>query len=132
MKKFKLIKEYPESATLDSIFIPKKGYSSKYFTESKGKKIEISIFVLENYPEYFQKLEDDIELEYDLSYDDLINGNYYTTEYPNQGKYTFKQGYNIWYIHKYSHISYSDGDFRPSNGFDFFRKATEEEIKPLL
>lgn len=69
-----------------------------------------------------------VHVEYDLSYEDLKNGIFYTTEYPEQGKYTFRQGYHLFYSHRFRKINKSDSNFTPKNGFHFFREATKEEI----
>lgn len=67
-----------------------------------------------------------------LEYKDLINGEIYTTDYPDQGLYTFKEGYNLWISHNYKEIhTKTPGDFTPSNGFTTFRRATPDEIKML-
>lgn len=71
------------------------------------------------------------KIEYPLSYDDLKNGEYYVTTYPNQGIYIFKQGYKLWRNNSDRIHTSCDGRFVPSNGFNKFRKATKEEIKVL-
>lgn len=71
------------------------------------------------------------KIEYPLSYDDLKNGEYYVTTYPNQGIYIFKQGYKLWRNNSDRIPTSCDGRFVPSNGFHSFRKATEKEIKLL-
>lgn len=64
---------------------------------------------------------------YNLSYDDLVNGQYYTTNYPDQGLYTFRNGYVGWVKHgDYYHSN--NGNFTPENGFNAFRLANSEEI----
>lgn len=69
-----------------------------------------------------------VHVEYDLRYKNLKNGIFYTTEYPGQGKYTFRQGYHLFYSHRFRTINKSDSNFTPKNGFNFFREATKEEI----
>lgn len=71
------------------------------------------------------------KIEYPLFYDDLKNGEYYVTTYPNQGIYIFKQGYKLWRNNSDRIHTSCDGRFVPSNGFNKFRKATKEEIKVL-
>lgn len=72
------------------------------------------------------------QLEATLSFDDLVNGKYYSTTYPNQGKYIFQfdskkflriDGKNTY------HSSNTNCDFDPDNGFHEFKVATEEEIR---
>lgn len=72
------------------------------------------------------------ENKYPLKYDDLVNGNYYVTTFPEQGIYIFKNGYKLWYSCNINHkVTTNDGDFTPSNGFKKFREATIEEINLL-
>jgi hypothetical protein len=66
--------------------------------------------------------------EYPISYENLCNGDFYTTEYPDQGLYTFKHGYDLWYNHSSMQKHTSDSNFNPKNGFHFFRKSTKKEI----
>lgn len=72
-----------------------------------------------------------IEVDYPLFYDELKDGEYYTTTFPNQGIYLFKQGCKLWRKGTGEIITSNKGNFTPSNGFNNFRKATEEEIKLL-
>lgn len=80
--------------------------------------------------EYWEEIGEPKE-EYSLYYNNLKNGEYYTTEYPNQGLYTFKQGYNLWVAHNHNIIRKTESNLTPQNGFHNFRKATKEEIQML-
>jgi len=71
-------------------------------------------------------------VEYPLSITDLKTGTFYTTEYENQGKYTFRQGCDIYYSHQHNSLYNLNGDFTNSNGFYNFREATNEEIIKLI
>lgn len=64
---------------------------------------------------------------YPLNYNDLIVGEFYTTEYPNQGTYTFKFGYDLWVNHTHNILQRCDGKFTNGNGFHYFKKATIDE-----
>lgn len=69
--------------------------------------------------------------DYNLTYKDLIDGEYYTTIGQGLvGLYTFQKNRNKWYGHKYKnkYISKQIDDFNPKNGFYNFRLATKEEI----
>lgn len=101
----------------------------KYFDSSS--EIEYTIYNseignLNRYSIFCEK-----KSEYDLSYNDLCNGQFYATEYPGQGKYIFKHGYNLWYSESFMMLRTSDSNFNPKNGFNFFRKATKKEIEFL-
>ena len=80
--------------------------------------------------EYWEEIGEPKE-EYSLYYNNLKNGEYYTTEYPNQGLYTFKQGCNLWVAHNHNIIRKTESNLTPQNGFHNFRKATKEEIQML-
>lgn len=72
------------------------------------------------------------EKEYPLCNKDLIKGKYYTTYYNNQGLYTFREGYNLWYNHDNMEIQCCNSDFTYENGFSEFRLATQKEIEHFL
>jgi len=70
--------------------------------------------------------------EYNLGYNDLQIGKYYTTEYEDQGLYTFRCGYKHWIRHKTNSIvTQNDGGFDPDNGFTEFRLAHKYEVSML-
>lgn len=95
----------------------KTAYTDKIIRQNKGKRFQIIEESKKDYPLYFC---------------DLKNNEYYTTEYPEQGLYTFKQGYNLWINHGDNTIHNLYGDFTPENGFHNFRKATQKEIQMLV
>ena len=74
----------------------------------------------------------DAPVEYTLKYDDLISGEFYATYYEKQGLYIFRLGKSL-AIFPNGRIEDSFvEDFTPKNGFHKFRKATKDEIKPLV
>ena len=68
-------------------------------------------------------------MEFNLKYNELVVGQYYTTSYPAQGLYTFQFGYELWYSHIYLDIQRKSSRFFPDNGFNEFRLATTNEVK---
>jgi len=123
IRKFKLIKEYPNSPKLGSIM----EYYSNWNMYGINQICYYNKSVVENNPEYWQEI-----TEYNLTYCNLVNGQYYTTYYKGQGLYTFKQGFNLWISHENKIVITSNsGNITPQNGFHEFRLATKEEINLL-
>lgn len=72
-------------------------------------------------------------VNYPLIYDELINGDFYATEYEDQGIYIFKNGYNLWLREGDSFpVTENNGNFTPENGFNKFRYATTAEVNRLV
>ena len=72
------------------------------------------------------------EEKYPLSYSELKSNEFYCCEYERQGIYIFQHNNKFWMNSNKEVNSHSDGEFKPSNGFHKFRKATTEEIEEIL
>lgn len=72
------------------------------------------------------------EEKYPLNYSELKSNEFYCCEYERQGVYIFQHNNKFWMNSNKEVNSHSDGEFKPSNGFHKFRKATTEEIEEIL
>ena len=132
MKEYKLIKKYPglpKDWEVGMIVGTGDRQGQACFSPCNGEYTDKHIDhndVINN-PEFWEET----KKEHSLCYCDLKHGEYYTTEYSEQGLYTFKQGCNLWINHTHKKIQNCYGSFEPNNGFHTFRKATLEEIQML-